>query len=265
MGQSIVTSHSPYVIERFEPQQVVILNRDGANSLSGRPIDATEVKPRTYRTQRRQFAEAILSRAVLVVEGATEAALFPAASTVMEDSLGPNAYTHFDLAGVSVFTAAGDGDVPRHGPIFAALGKLAFGFFDKPNSPLSADATAKLAMYTRHWQSPEKGIENLLVNELGLPVLKRFLAEVAARPDYPGNAGTYNPAAAEKDIRELATKVLVARKGDAHGYAALLIAQCQTADELPQTIRSILEEIHKVVSAVPEMPTEGLPFEDSPE
>jgi putative ATP-dependent endonuclease of OLD family len=65
------------------------------------------VKPKTYRTERRQFAEAILSRAVLVVEGSTEAALFPAASTVMEESLGPNAYTHFDLAGVSVFTASG--------------------------------------------------------------------------------------------------------------------------------------------------------------
>jgi putative ATP-dependent endonuclease of the OLD family len=261
MGQSIVTSHSPYVIEQFEPQQVVILNRDAAGKLSGQPIDATEVKPKAYRTERRQFAEAILSRAVLVVEGSTEAALFPAASTVMEESLGPDIYTHFDLTGLSVFTAAGDGDVPRYGPVFAALGKLAFGFFDKPNSPLSADAIAKLDTYTQHWQSPEKGIENLLVNELGLPVLKRFLAEVTLRPDYPANAGTYNPAAEEKDIRALATKVLVARKGDAHGYAALLIAQCKTASELPPTVREILKRIHEIVSAVPEVP----PFEGPPE
>lgn len=264
MGQSIVTSHSPYVIEQFEPHQVVILNRDGAGRLSGRPIDAQEIKPKAYRTERRQFAEAILSRAVLVVEGSTEAAVFPVASTVMEETLGPNAYTHFDLAGVSVFAAAGDGDVPRYGPVFSALGKIAFGFIDRPNAPLSQDAIDKLASYARFWQSPEKGIENLLVNELSLPVLKRFLAEVATRPDYPTGVGTYNPDADEKDIRALAVRVLVARKGEAHGYAALLIAQCQTADELPATIRPILEEIHSTVSAVPEDPIGELPVEGAP-
>jgi putative ATP-dependent endonuclease of the OLD family len=264
MGQSIVTSHSPYVIEQFEPQQVVILNRDGEGHLSGRPIDAADVKPKTYRTERRQFAEAILSRAVLVVEGSTEAAVFPAASTVLEDTLGPAVYTHFDLAGVSMFTASGDGDVPRHGPIFSALGKLTFGFIDKPNAPLSKDATHKLAAYTRFWQSPEKGIENLLVNELSLPVLKRFLAEVATHPDYPISAGIYNPGAEEKDIRALGVRVLTARKGEAHGYAALLVAQCQGADELPPTIRSILEEIHEAVSAVPEQPIGELAVEHAP-
>jgi putative ATP-dependent endonuclease of OLD family len=75
MGQSIVTSHSPYVIEQFDPQQIVILNRDEGGALTGQPIDAQAVKPKTYRTERRQFAEAILSRAVLVVEGSTEAAV----------------------------------------------------------------------------------------------------------------------------------------------------------------------------------------------
>ena len=95
MGQSIVTSHSPYVIEQFDPQQIVILNRQDAGQLTGHPIDAHEVKPKTFRTERRQFAEAILSRAVLVVEGSTEAALFPVASTVLEQSLGTDAYTHF--------------------------------------------------------------------------------------------------------------------------------------------------------------------------
>ncbi len=103
MGQSIVTSHSPYVIEQFDPNQIVILNRNDVGHLTGHPIDTNEVKPKTFRTERRQFAEAILSRAVLVVEGSTEAVLFPAASTVMEKSLGADVYTHFDLMGVSVF------------------------------------------------------------------------------------------------------------------------------------------------------------------
>jgi putative ATP-dependent endonuclease of OLD family len=250
MGQSIVTSHSPYVIEQFDPQQVVILSRDAAGELSGQPIDAKDVKPKVYRTERRQFAEAILSRAVLVVEGSTEAALFPVASTVMESSLPPDRYTHFDLDGVSVFAGGGAGDVPRYGPIFTALGKLAFGFYDKPNAPLSADATAKLARYTKYWESPEKGIENLLVKELSLDVIKRFFVEVKDRSDYPTHAGIYNPTASEGDIRELAVKVLQARKGESHGYAAILVGQCQAEAELPKTLRTILETIYKRLAAM---------------
>jgi len=46
-----------------------MLNRDDQGSLIGEPIDTAGVKPKAYRTERRQFAEAILSKAVLVVEG----------------------------------------------------------------------------------------------------------------------------------------------------------------------------------------------------
>jgi putative ATP-dependent endonuclease of OLD family len=50
----------------------------------------------------------------------------------------------------------------------------------------------------------------------------------------------------------LAVKVLKARKGDAYGYAAMLISHCLNAAELPASIREILETIHKALSAVPE-------------
>jgi putative ATP-dependent endonuclease of OLD family len=248
MGQGIVTSHSPYIIEQFDPSQIVILDRDYAGKLTGTPIDGTQVKLKGLRAERRQFAEAVLSRAVLVVEGPTEAALFAAASTVMERSRPPERYTHFDLAGVTVFAASGDGDVPRHGPIFAALGKKAFSFYDKQAADLGADARAKLARFTKHWESPEKGIENLLVKGMPTSVTKRFLADVSTRSDYPANAGTYNASATDRDIAALATNVLKARKGDAHGYAAILVSHCQTADELPAIVRTILEDIHAALS-----------------
>jgi len=251
MGQSIVTSHSPYVIEQFEPQQIVILDRNDAGKLTGHPISIQDVKPKTYKTARKQFAEAILSRAVLVVEGSTEGAMFSVASTVMEESLGSHAYTHFDLAGVSIFVASGDGDVPRHGPIFAALGKQAFGFYDKPKTALTPDALAKLASYTKHWGSSETTIEELLAKETSIPVLKRFFADVTTRSDYPNVDVVYDAAASDQAIRALAVKVLKARKGEAHGYAAILIEHCQNANELPKTIRMILEEINKALADTP--------------
>lgn len=251
MGQSIVTSHSPYVIEQFDPEQIVILNRSEDGTLTGQPIDADAVKPKAFRTERRQFAEAILSRAVLVVEGSTEASLFPIASSIMEASLEADAYTHFDLAGVSIFNAGGDGSVPRHGPIFSALGKLSFGFYDKPNTALNQDALDKLKGYTQVWESPEKGIENVLIKQMPIAVVRRFLNEVKDLPDYP-SVGAYNPADGDADVAALARKVLIARKGEAYGYAATLISHCQNADELPTIIREILNTIHKTLSAVPE-------------
>lgn len=251
MGQSIVTSHSPYVIEQFDPAQIVILNRNENGVLNGQPIDAEAVKPKTFRAERRQFAEAILSRAVLVVEGSTEASLFPVASSIMEASLGATIYTHLDLSGVTVFNAGGEGSVPRHGSAFTALGKLSFGFYDKPNTALSADATEKLKSYTKVWESPEKGIENLLLKQMSVAVVRRFMEEVKGRSDYPA-VGTYDPAMNETDLLTLAGKVLKARKGDSYGYAAMLVAQCQKASELPQAIREILETIHQALKAIPD-------------
>jgi putative ATP-dependent endonuclease of the OLD family len=248
MGQCIVTSHSPYVIEQFDPAQIVILDRDNAGKLNGMPIDGAQVKLKNLRTERRQFAEAVLSRAVIVVEGSTEAAMFAAASTVMEKAKPPEEYTHFDLAGVSVFTASGDGDVPRHGPIFAALGKTAFGFYDKQAAAPAADVAAELARFAKHWESPEKGIENLLAKQTPVGVLKRFLADVSTRADYPARAGAYNANAQDRAIRDVAAQVLKHRKGDAHGYAAILISHCQSADEIPPTIRAVLEEVHKALA-----------------
>ena len=134
--------------------------------------------------------------------------MFSIASTVMEESLGSHAYTHFDLAGVSIFVASGDGDVPRHGPIFAALGKQAFAFNDKPKTALTPEALAKIASYKKHWKSSEKTIEELLAKETSIPVLKRFFAEVTARSDYPNVEAVYDAAAPDDAVRALAVKVL---------------------------------------------------------
>ncbi|MFC2999462.1 ATP-dependent nuclease [Falsiroseomonas tokyonensis] len=249
MGQAIVTSHSPYVIEQFEPKDIVILDRQNDGALTGAPIDLGTFKPKAFKTERRQFAESILSRAVLVVEGSTETALFAEASTIMETSLGADAYAHFDLAGVSLFNAGSETAVPKYGPVFKAMGKPVFGVCDKPNKPLTVDAIAQLGDYTQHWTLPHKGIEALLVEETASAVHVRFLTEVEGRSDYPTPLGKYDAlfdtAAKAKD---LALEVLKARKGDAFGYAAIFVRACETADQLPKTIRDILEAIHNALA-----------------
>jgi putative ATP-dependent endonuclease of OLD family len=263
MGQTIVTSHSPYVIEQFDPDEVVMLNREADGALAGTPIDTQDVKPKVYRNERRQFAEAILSKAVIVVEGSTEASLLSAASAVLEASR-PDSYTHLDLAGVSVFQADGDGDVPRYGPVFRALGKVPFGLIDKQAAPLTEDAKQKLASYEQFWESPEKGIEKLLTRQMPTNVLRRFLDDVSARSDYPLQQAPYSADVPDEELSDVAFKALKARKGEGHGYAAILIETCQTEAELPAFLAAALLRIDAALQAVPDDETAGLAATDRP-
>lgn len=245
MGQVIVTSHSPYVIEQFEPEDIVMLNREGPGKLVGTRPEASGFKPKAYRAQRRQFAEAILARAVIVVEGSTEAAMLPVASSILEQEM-PD-YSHLDLAGVSIFTADGDGDVPRWGPIFKALDKAVYGFRDKQAGAPKADVQTQLDAFDKFWESPDTGVELLLVNQTDAAVHRRFLASVAVRSDYPSGAARYTATMSDSEVARLAVEVLKARKGEGWAYGALFIERCCTVAELPEFVRSVLVEIDEAL------------------
>lgn len=253
MGQSIVTSHSPYVIEQFDPASVVILSRDG-DRFAGSPIGGASVKPKTYRAQRRQFAEAILSRAVLVVEGQTEMVAVHATSSALE-RLRPG-YSHIDLAGVSLFNAGNDREVPKFAPVFKAMGKRIYGMRDKLNAPDAADAAENIKSFDQLWESPELGIEQLLVKQVPSAVLRRFLDDVVQRDDYPTDSHPYvSEQVPDTALASLAVGVLKARKGDNYGlgYAAMLIDQCETEAELPEFLRDALIEIDQSLGYEPEL------------
>ena len=246
MGQSIVTSHSPYIIEQYEAENVVVLGRDDKSCFGGKPIDRSLIKQKNYRAQRRQFAESILSRAVFVVEGATEVVAINAASTALKRFHA--GYSHIDLSGVSLFDAGGDQEVPKYGPIFKALGKPVFGMRDKPNQT-DQRGQDNIDAYDEFWESPELGVERILVDEVPESVLHGFLKEVKLRPDYPANC-EYDASMVGEKLKTLAQKVLKARKGDSHGhgYAAILIEQCQSENELPRFIREALLYIDKFLT-----------------
>ena len=258
MGQAIITSHSPYVIEQFDPADIVILERVGEGVLKGTPVVTTEVKLKSMRSARRQFAEAILSRAVLVVEGGTELIAMPAIADALERFRGADGYTHPDLSGLTFFDANGDSNVPRYGPLFKALGKRTYSLCDKQKKEPTEGAAAQLAAYEKHWESDYGSVEELLVEEIPPSVLRRFLNGIAGREDYPQVAKCQD-ADADDDVKELARTVLSARK-NSEPYAAGLISHCQSEDELPESLVTVLEHIHTALSP-PIMPVGQLELE----
>jgi putative ATP-dependent endonuclease of OLD family len=248
MGQAIVTSHSPYVIERFDPDEIVVLNRDDTGMLTSCTIGlGDDIKPKKYREQRRQFAEAVLANAVLVVEGGTEVATYLAVAGVLDADPATD-YQHPDLAGLTVFDAGSDSAVPAYGPVFATMGKTVFGAHDTPNAPLTEDQMKKEEeeAFAICLDIGYRGVEDLLVTEISPNILRTFLTAVASRGDYPRHLGYLPEGATAGQAVALAKEVLKARK--ATEFAPLLIAECAPA-QLPPTLAKLMLDVNAHLTA----------------
>lgn len=243
MGQAIVTSHSPYVIERFGSECILLLRRSDDGVLTSDEFNVGGLmKPKKVREERRQFAEAILGRGVLVVEGATEASVLPVVADIMDTDPSVR-YTHLDLAGVSIYDAKSDGQVPGLAPVFKALGKRCYGLHDTPNSPFPPAAAIDARSFDKYLEIPYKSIEKLLIAEMPERPKRAFLKLASALPDYPVDAGYLSAAAGASEVDALVERVLLKRKGAYYGYAALLVAEAADVSELPSSYVHFLLDI----------------------
>lgn len=246
MGQAILTSHSPYVIEEFGLDQILAVKRD-VNTLMAKAVPTVDIKEKALRNNRRQLAEAILAQAVIVAEGTSEVAMLLAASTMLEafDGTGATPYLHFDLAGVSVFDAGSQSSVPKWGPFFSSLGRKVAAFHDKPKEEWTEDNKTNLSTYDINFETSYKGLEDLLTSEIPLAVLKAFLDQVKEFPDYPTHLGLPSPSDSSEKTKELVRKVLGQRKGD--GYSAYLIRTCRCLNDLPKSVVEFLRSVNKLL------------------
>ena len=236
-AQCFVSSHSPYVIERFDQNQIHILRRDNAGTLTATTIDPTKtLNPNHYkRHARRGVAEALLGTGVIVAEGVTEHSALQAAASKLED--GDNTLWPLDLAGVTIFPVDGDGDVANFGTFFKGVSLKTFAFYDR--KARKAEKNAQLAAdFIIPRETAYPNIEQLLVTEI--PVARQWQMLESLR-----DAGAYGgiPAARPSDdeIRQRMRGALGSNKGN--NFAGALIQLCDLA-ELPVTIATFLREVY---------------------
>lgn len=240
-SQCFVTSHSPYVIERFEPDGIVKLNRDEHGELSGVAIKLpANMKAKNYRQNfRRAIAEAILGRGVIIGEGVTEQDALLVVAQKME-AHNPDLFP-LDVAGISVINADGDGNLEKLGAFFKEIGIPAFAFFDRKKRT-DEEIAALQGSYAIAKEIVQKGAEAFMADETPLDRQWQYL-ELLRNEDSDGRFGI--PAARPGDdavVRALTVKVLKALKGE--GGAARLVDLCTVA-ELPPTITGFLGEIYQ--------------------
>ena len=239
MNQFLVTSHSPYVIEQFKPEQIVLLQRKNDGSLKGNSIQLKDLKLKTFQGRlRKQFAEAMLGEGVLVVEGKTEENIFPVASSILEKHR--ENYRSLDLTGVTVVSADGNGNLMQIGKFFKSLNLKCYAFFDKQKNEEQINQIGEI--FNKYYEIPDRGIEKFLVNNIDINIQKKFIMELRVNnPD-----GSIPPikelSQTEEIIKKEVLNILTSKKGE--GYSAKLISLCNQ-HTLPKDIKQVLIEIEK--------------------
>lgn len=237
--QCFVTSHSPYVIERFDPSQIMILRRSPEATLAATVVSAgTTLKEKMYkRHARRGLAEAMLGPGVIVAEGITEHSALAAVAEKLE-STDPNRYP-LDLSGITIFPVDGDGSLPNFGAFFKALGLKTYAFYDR--KPRKSEENQKFVdAFDVPNETAYTSIELLLVAETPVERQWKFL-DLLRQSEELANLGI--PAARPDDagVKDNMVKALKSNKGN--GYAARLLDLCDE-EELPVSITNFLNRVY---------------------
>ena len=246
MDQSILTTHSPFVLEQYDPANVVLLERGNEGVIAGRRVEVAGIKAKAYKGNlRRVLAEAMLGNGVLCVEGVSDGEVLYTASAVLEKARKEGTYTPLDLSGVTVVQCEGDGGLVGYGVFFSAIGLMTYAFYDRQKNAAIKEQIDDV--FDAAWEIEQTGVEYLLAEEVGIESIHSFLAEVSGWDDYPRDGGgaagfTYDSEAEDDDVRALCKRVLRRRKGS--GYAQALVELCSD-DDLPAIVVEGLERISK--------------------
>lgn len=230
-SQSIFTSHSPYVIEEFGLDETVVLSRAGSGELSRAPVELpTSVKHKRYRREfRTRFCEGLLSRRVLIAEGATEASAFPAVARRLAE-LDPAKYSSLEALGICTIDAGGDTQIADLGRLYRSLHKNVYALCDEQHDAASVghiqEHVDELFMH------PEDGFEDLVLKNTTQKAIKRF-ADLVIGP-------------LKGDVDAAVRAHLVKEKGS--GAAADFLSQC-TEDEIPQWLRGCCVRLRELAQA----------------
>ena len=245
-SQAFFTTHSPYVLEEFEPNSIVVLQRTRKGKLLGLPFNFPDsIKPKHYSIEfRKGFAEALLSRRVLVVEGKTEYIAYISAAkrlTELDNAL----YSSLEALGITVFNAETDNKVQPATDLFKRLGKTVYAVFDKQSDQTISkriEATADIS-----FESPAKGFEDLVINETAQSALRRFALKVVQDGLWPSHLQNIIPSenSSYGELKKAMREFFKRTKG--RGDISGLLYECNL-NEMPATIKKTLSTIKSQVA-----------------
>jgi putative ATP-dependent endonuclease of OLD family len=247
-AQAIFTSHSPFVLEEFPPEQVLVLRRENG-SLTGRSASLPPaVKPKAYREEfRKRFCEALLARRILIAEGRTEYDAFTAAARRLHD-LHPDEYKTLEALGIAVISANSDSQIAPLGKHFTELGKTVLAVYDQQESAQRADIEAAVE-YT--FEATETSFEAVMVDGANDDALRRYAVQLVSNGEWPSDLAGESPDN-DKPINEIKDSLRIYfKRYKGAGAAADFLAQC-TREEMPSYVVDTLSTIKTIVEPEPQ-------------
>jgi putative ATP-dependent endonuclease of OLD family len=242
-AQAIFTSHSPFVLEEFPPSQIVLIQRDKNGVVDSKSVQfPAMIKPKSYNSEfRLRFSEALLAKRILLTEGATEATAYPAAARKLNE-LSPEKYASLEALGVAIFDAKSESNIAPLGEYFKHLGKTVFAVFDK-QKPEELALITKAVQFA--YESSHKGIENLLLHETPIEIIKQFYESIDSWPSHLTKPDTTK----DDSIKEAIKSYLMWGKGDK--FSSELIELCNKVDHVPATLTKALGKIKEELERKP--------------
>lgn len=242
-AQALFTSHSPYVLEEFRPEQVLVLTRNNG-ILSAVPASyPPSVKPKGYKAEvRKRFCEALLSRRVLIAEGRTEYDAYPAAARRLHE-LHPDEYRSLEALGVAIVDAETDSQIALLGEHYKKLGKVVFAVFDQQSPEQRAAIHAAIAY---PFEATEKGFENVLLNGTTEIAIRRYATSLVADGEWPTHLIAKKPTAATPFVELLEHMREFLKWAKGHGAAADFLMTC-SREEMPKFMVDVLTTIRTVI------------------
>lgn len=244
-SQSIFTSHSPYVLEEFSIEETHILARNQDGHIQQHSIDLPmNIKLKRYRQEfRTKFCEGLLSRRILVAEGATEADAVPTAFRRLSE-LNAEKYSSLEALGICTINAGGEGDIPGVASLYKSLGKRVFAFCDLQD----AGNKAKIdAVVEQNFMHNEKGIENFVLLHTTDAALVRFIDTIT----WPQHLATKYPdpkADPRASLRDYF------KDNKANWGIADFLAQC-SEEEIPSWFRDVCAYLKSIFDPQPVVET----------
>lgn len=240
-SQTLFTSHSPYVLEEMAIEETVVLARDADGILAQKPITLPDnVKLKRYRQEfRTRFCEGLLSRRILVAEGATEASAFPVVCRRLAE-LNPATYSSLESLGICTVDAGSESNIPGMAQLYRELGKRTFAICDKQAKENRTLIEAQVELLLMH---EEKGFEAMVLKGTTDVALERF----AQLLDWPQHLTQKYPSPQDQAAAALGD-YFAWSKGN-WGISDFL-AQCEEA-ELPGWLRDAALKLKDVCVLAP--------------
>lgn len=241
--QALFTSHSPYVLEEFEANQILVVSRENGImkvSSAGMPPN---VKAKGYQEElRKRFCETLLARRVLIVEGRTELDVYSAAARKLQ-KLHLDQHISFEALGISPINAESDSKISPLGEYYRGMNKKVFAIFDKQD--VSSSEKIKLSV-DYAFEATEHGIENVVLKGVDGSVLRRFAMKLVSEGDWPSHLKrcTPNDGMIDDEIYDALFDYMTGKKGE--GALARLVVFCNE-DEMPAFVRDTIYSIAETV------------------